>query len=248
MDTSDLMNFENSNYYDGFESTNINVVVLSKLEITQMIDLLAKPSNTETLRKALDELCVFIKNFDKYESFDWSESFSNILVCLFDHLKNQDVFYILLPYDFNQSESFQITFISLQNVIQTKALAALRELLQNKSMEFSNYIELTILSLIEQYKDTPNEASKVVEDVVYTAAIRLPPESSIRVLKPLIEAAEYPKNLIAIRMLQKILETLNEDLCRKIVSDILSALLTVSFRFDWAQINSSIDFFFEFRF
>ncbi len=87
------------------------------------------------------------------------------------------------------------------------------------------------MNLIEQYKDTPNEASKIVEDVVYTAAIRLPPEPSIRILKPLIETAEYPKNLIAIRMLQKILEVLNEDICRIIISDILSALLTVIFFF-----------------
>ncbi len=104
----------------------------------------------------------------------------------------------------------------------------MRELLQYHYKEFSNYIELTILKLIEQYKETSNDVSKLVEDVIYTAARCLPPEPCIRVLKPLIESPIYPKNLISIRMLHKTLENINVDLCRRLLPDILSGLLVVS--------------------
>jgi CLIP-associating protein 1/2 len=45
------------------------------------------------------------------------------------------------------------------------------------------------------------------------------------VLKPLIETAEYPKNLIAIRMMQKSIEQMSVDLCSRLLPDILNALL-----------------------
>jgi CLIP-associating protein 1/2 len=108
--------------------------------------------------------------------------------------------------------------------IQT--LIALRELLQFQYREFSNYIELTIMKLIEKYKESPpNELSKLVEEVICTAARCLPPEPCARVLKPLIETAEYPKNLIAIRMMQKTIDQMNIDLCSRLLPDILNALL-----------------------
>jgi hypothetical protein len=105
-------------------------------------------------------------------------------------------------------------------------MMALRELLQFQYKEFANYIELTILKLIEKYKDSPpNELSKLVEEVICTAARCLPPEPCARVLKPLIETAEYPKNLMAIRMMQKTIDQMNLELCNKLLPDILNALL-----------------------
>ncbi len=69
----------------------------------------------------------------------------------------------------------------------------------------------------------------MVEEVIYTAAHCLSPEQCIFVLKPIIETPEYPKNLIAIRMLEKILQSnMTSDLCRRHLGDILSPLLIVS--------------------
>jgi CLIP-associating protein 1/2 len=103
---------------------------------------------------------------------------------------------------------------------------ALRELLQFQYKEFANYIELTILKLIEKFKESPpNELSKLVEEVICTAARCLPPEPCARVLKPLIETADYPKNLIAIRMMQKTIDQMDADLCDRLLLDILNALL-----------------------
>lgn len=105
-------------------------------------------------------------------------------------------------------------------------MMALRELLQFQYKEFANYIELTILKLIEKYKESPpNELSKLVEEVICTAARCLPPEPCSRVLKPLIETAEYPKNLMAIRMMQKTIEQMNPELCSRLMPEILGCLL-----------------------
>jgi CLIP-associating protein 1/2 len=139
----------------------------------------------------------------------WNENFKNILFCLFNHL------------DTSSNEN-----INSDQALEIQTLYALRELLSFQYKEFSNYIELTILKLVEKYKESPpNEVSKVVEEVICTAARCLPPEPCARVLKPLIETAEYPKNLMAIRMMQKTIDQMNFELCNKLLPDILNALL-----------------------
>lgn len=139
----------------------------------------------------------------------WNENFKNILFCLFNHL------------DTSSNEN-----LNSDQALEIQTLYALRELLSFQYKEFSNYIELTILKLVEKYKESPpNEVSKVVEEVICTAARCLPPEPCARVLKPLIETAEYPKNLMAIRMMQKTIDQMNFELCNKLLPDILNALL-----------------------
>jgi CLIP-associating protein 1/2 len=82
------------------------------------------------------------------------------------------------------------------------------------------------MKLIEKYKESPpNELSKLIEEVICTAARCLPPEPCARVLKPLIEKGDYPKNLIAIRMMQKTIDQMNVELCLKQLPEILNALL-----------------------
>jgi CLIP-associating protein 1/2 len=149
----------------------------------------------------------------------WNENFKNILFCLFNHL------------DTSSNEN-----LSIDQALEIQTLIALRELLQFQYKEFSNYIELTILKLVEKYKESPpNEISKVVEEVICTAARCLPPEPCARVLKPLIETADYPKNLMAIRMMQKTIDQMNAELCNKLLPDILNALLIA-----WDSSHSSV--------
>lgn len=155
--------------------------------------------------KHLKDLTDLIKTGNRPEC-KWNENFKNILFCLFNHL----------DYSTNDSND--------QLALQT--MMALRELLQFQYKEFENYIELTILKLIEKYKESPpNELSKLVEEVICTAARCLPPEPCARVLKPLIETAEYPKNLMAIRMMQKTIDQMNSELCNRLLPDILNCLL-----------------------
>jgi CLIP-associating protein 1/2 len=161
-------------------------------------------NNQDQMIQILNDLSQTIQFGSKIDS-KLSENFSTILIRLFDLLPNKEM------------------------SIQLSALTTLRDLLQFHSKEFSNYIELTICKLVDQYKEPQNEVSKTVEEVIYTAAQCLSPEQSICVLKPIIQAPEYPKNLIAIRMLEKILNvSVNNEMCRRYLGDILTPLLTVS--------------------
>jgi CLIP-associating protein 1/2 len=65
----------------------------------------------------------------------------------------------------------------------------------------------------------------MVEEVICTAARCLPPEPCARILKPLIETADFPKNLMAIRMMQKTIDQMSVELSNKLLQDILNALL-----------------------
>lgn len=155
--------------------------------------------------KAMKDLTDLIKTGNRPEC-KWNENFKNVLLCLFNHLDAPDS--------------------TPDQALTLQTLKALRELLQFQYKEFANYIELTILRLIDKFRESPaNDASKLVEEVIYTAARCLPPEQCARVLKPLIEKAEYPKNLIAIRMMQKTIDQMSADLCNRLLGDNLSALL-----------------------
>ena len=179
---------------------NINYVIASLSSQTSSI------STGEKL-KSMKELTELIKAGNRPEC-KWNENFKSILFCLFNHM------------DLTSTENNADQALALQTLI------ALRELLQFQYKEFANYIELTIMKLIEKYKDTPpNEMSKLVEEVICTAARCLPPEPCARVLKPLIETAEYPKNLMAIRMMQKTIDQMNFDLCSRLLPDLLNCLL-----------------------
>ncbi len=154
------------------------------------------------------ELTELIKTGNRPEC-KWNENFKTVLFCLFNHLDATVA-----------SENTPDQALAIQT------LSALRELLQFQYKEFSNYIELTIMKLIDRYRDTPpTELSKLVEEVVYTAARCLPPEPCARTLKPLIETADYPKNLIAIKMLQKCIHQMSVECCMRLKGDLVKSLL-----------------------
>jgi len=179
--------------------------------MSYVIQSLAIDTNTITISerlKSMKDLTDLIKAGNRPES-KWNENFKEILLCLFNHLDWKSS---------NENMNDQAL------VLQT--LTAFRELLQFQYKEFSNYIELTILKLIDKYKESPpNELSKLVEEVIVTAARCLPPEPCARVLKPLIESSEYPRNLMAIRMMQKTIDQMSHELATKLLPDLLNCLL-----------------------
>jgi CLIP-associating protein 1/2 len=142
----------------------------------------------------------------------WNENFKNVLFCLFNHLD------LTLN---NTNENTSHSDLAMQT------LCAFRELLQFQYKEFSNYIELTLMKLIDKYRDTPpTELTKLIEETIYTAARCLPAEACTRVLRPLIETGDYPKNLMAIKMLQKtIQQQMSVELCNRIRADLIKSLL-----------------------
>ena len=208
--------------------------------IESILESLNCSTSNEHLIQTLNDLSQTIQFGNKSDS-KWNENFNNVLLRLFDYMTHTEVRPInhFIFFFF-----FSIYFI-LQTSIQLSALSSLRDLLQFHSKEFLNFIELTICKLVDHFKDTQTEVSKMVEEVIYTAAHCLPPEQCLFVLKPIIETPEYPKNLISIRMLEKILQVnMTIDLCRKCLGDILTPLLIVSFKkfslfYSFRQILSS---------
>ena len=195
--------------------------------IDLIIDALSSNSSTnEQLIQTFSELSQTIQFGTKFDS-KLSENFSTILIRIFDFLPNKDV---SLRGDF--VVLYFLYFLCFKANVQLSALTSLRDLLQFHSKEFSNYIELTICKLVDNYKDIQNEVSKMVEEVLYTTVQCLSPEQCIFVLKPIIVAKtdpkEFPKSLIALRMLEKILlNSANNEMCRRYLGDILPPLLIV---------------------
>ncbi|CAF0708573.1 unnamed protein product [Brachionus calyciflorus] len=179
----------------------------------------ANPPSTSEKLKAMKDLTDLIKSGNRPEC-KWEENFKCVLVNLFNYFEQ-----------FSMSNEN-----TLDQAFDTQTLLCLRELLQFQYKEFQKYTELTIVKLLSIYRETPqNELHKLVEDVVYTAARCLPPETTANVLKPIIEQAEYPKNLIAIRMLQKTVEQMSPELGNRLLNDMLSALL-----FAWDSPHSPV--------
>lgn len=61
-----------------------------------------------------------------------------------------------------------------------------------------------------------------------TVAEILPPEVVIRVLKPLIQMAEYPVNQAAIKMLNKLVEAHQPSIVAAALPEIMPGLIKVS--------------------
>ena len=197
-------------------STTSNSTALPLPNLNGIVAVLsnnALPLSSADKYRAMKELTELIKAGNRPEC-KWNENFKTVLFCLFNHL-DQSVTNSAVT-----SNNEDTTGLAVQT------LQALRELLQFQYKEFANYIELTLMKLIDKYRDqAPCELSKLVEECIYTAARCLPPEPCARVLKPLIESADYPKNLIAIKMLQKTIQQMSVDVCNRLKGDLIKSLL-----------------------
>ncbi len=73
------------------------------------------------------------------------------------------------------------------------------------------------------------QITRSAEQAAHAAAEHLPAESTIRVLKPIIEQAKYPMNQSAIAMLQKTIELMSKETCIDLMPEMIPPLLTVNF-------------------
>ncbi|XP_019629942.1 PREDICTED: CLIP-associating protein 1-like isoform X14 [Branchiostoma belcheri] len=96
--------------------------------------------------------------------------------------------------------------------IRALSLRALREILRNQPARFKSYAELTIMKILEAHKDVQKEVVRAAEETCSTAANSLQAEQCVRVLCPIVQTAEYPINLAAIKMLTKVVEMMAQDL------------------------------------
>ncbi|KAM5280093.1 CLIP-associating protein 1 [Ctenodactylus gundi] len=131
----------------------------------------------------------------------WEEHFKTILLLLLETLGDKD------------------------HSIRALALRVLREILRNQPARFKNYAELTIMKTLEAHKDSHKEVVRAAEEAASTLAGSIHPEQCIKVLCPIIQTADYPINLAAIKMQTKVVERIAKDSLLQLLADIIPGLL-----------------------
>ncbi|KAF8778914.1 CLIP-associating protein 1 like protein [Argiope bruennichi] len=109
--------------------------------------------------------------------------------------------------------------------VKTLALKALCELMKTKADYFQEYTELTILRILESYKDTENDVIKMADLCSAVAAIHLRPDQSIRVLTAIIHDGDMPINQAAIKMLTKAVEHHPKQIIENMLPEMMPKLI-----------------------
>ncbi|XP_069588736.1 CLIP-associating protein 1 isoform X3 [Ranitomeya imitator] len=165
-------------------------------------DLLKELSNhNERVEERKGALCELLKITREDNLGVWEEHFKTILLLLLETLGDKD------------------------HAIRALALKVLREILRNQPARFKNYAELTIMKTLEAHKDSHKEVVRAAEEAASTLASSIHPEQCIKVLCPIIQTADYPINLAAIKMQTKVIERISKESLHQILQDIIPGLL-----------------------
>ncbi|XP_058256758.1 CLIP-associating protein 1-like [Hemibagrus wyckioides] len=131
----------------------------------------------------------------------WEEHFKTMLLLLLETLGDKD------------------------HTIRALALRVLKEMLRSQPTRFRNYAELTIMKTLEAHKDSHKEVVRAAEEAAATLASSIHPEQCIKVLCPIVQTADYPIDLAAIKMQTKVIERIPEDSLYQLLPDIIPGLL-----------------------
>ncbi|XP_053094161.1 CLIP-associating protein 1-A-like isoform X7 [Pangasianodon hypophthalmus] len=131
----------------------------------------------------------------------WEEHFKTMLLLLLETLGDKD------------------------HTIRALALRVLKEILRSQPARFRNYAELTIMKTLEAHRDSHKEVVRAAEEAASTLASSIHPEQCIKVLCPIIQTADYPIDLAAIKMQTKVIERIPEESLYQLLPDIIPGLL-----------------------
>ncbi|XP_053368730.1 CLIP-associating protein 1-like isoform X11 [Clarias gariepinus] len=131
----------------------------------------------------------------------WEEHFKTMLLLLLETLADKD------------------------HTIRALALRVLKEILRSQPARFRNYAELTIMKTLEAHKDSHKEVVRAAEEAAATLASSIHPEQCIKVLCPIVQTADYPIDLAAIKMQTKVIERIPEESLYQLLPDIIPGLL-----------------------
>ncbi|XP_051967091.1 CLIP-associating protein 1-B-like [Xyrauchen texanus] len=131
----------------------------------------------------------------------WEEHFKTMLLLLLETLGDKD------------------------HTIRALALRVLKEIMRSQPARFKNYAELTIMKTLEAHKDSHKEVVRAAEETAATLASSIHSEQCTKVLCPIIQTADYPINLAAIKMQTKIIERISQDFLLQLLPDIIPGLL-----------------------
>ncbi|XP_053571771.1 CLIP-associating protein 2-like [Bombina bombina] len=113
----------------------------------------------------------------------------------------------------------------LHHIIRAMALRVLQEILKHQPSRFKNYAELTIMKTLEAHKDPHKEVIRAAEDTASTLATSISPDQCIKVLCPIIQTADYPINLAAIKMQTKVTERVSKEVLSQLLPEIIPGLI-----------------------
>ncbi|XP_005383712.1 PREDICTED: CLIP-associating protein 2 isoform X15 [Chinchilla lanigera] len=136
------------------------------------------------------------------ESFSvWDEHFKTILLLLLETLGDKEP------------------------TIRALALKVLREILRHQPARFKNYAELTVMKTLEAHKDPHKEVVRSAEEAASVLATSISAEQCIKVLCPIIQTADYPINLAAIKMQTKVIERVSKETLNLLLPEIMPGLI-----------------------
>uniref|UniRef100_A0A3Q1I9F0 TOG domain-containing protein n=1 Tax=Anabas testudineus TaxID=64144 RepID=A0A3Q1I9F0_ANATE len=131
----------------------------------------------------------------------WEEHFKTMLLLLLETLGDKD------------------------HTIRALALRVLKEILRNQPARFKNYAELTIMKTLEAHKDSHKEVVRAAEEAASAIAGSIHPEQCIKVLCPIVQTADYPINLAAIKMQTRAIERIAKEPLHQLLPDVIPGLL-----------------------
>ncbi|XP_044537100.1 CLIP-associating protein 2 isoform X1 [Gracilinanus agilis] len=165
-------------------------------------ELLKELSNhNERVEERKNALCELLKLTQEDAFGVWDEHFKTILLLLLETLGDRE------------------------HSVRALALRVLREILRNQPARFKNYAELTIMKTLEAHKDPHKEVVRSAEEAAAMLATSISPEQCIKVLCPIIQTADYPINLAAIKMQTKVTERVSKEMLAQLLPEIVPGLV-----------------------
>ncbi|KAJ8334822.1 hypothetical protein SKAU_G00404610 [Synaphobranchus kaupii] len=194
------------NYSDDsslLKDSTVSLALYSSSDQSEMVagilkDLSNHEARVEERKAALSELMKLIR--DK-QLLVWDEHFKTILLLLLETLGDRE------------------------HVIRALALRVLKEILNRQPSRFKNYAELTIMKVLEAHKDTHKEVVRAAEETAAMLATSIGPEQCLKVLCPIIQTAEYPMNLAAIKMQTKVFQPIPREAMIQLLPEIVPGLI-----------------------
>ncbi|XP_060948752.1 CLIP-associating protein 2 [Limanda limanda] len=175
----------------------------SSLDQSELVaELLKELSNhNERIEERKSALCELIKLIRENTLQVWDEHFKTILLLLLETMGDRE------------------------HGIRTLALRVLREILCKQPWRFKNYAELTIMKALESHKDPHKEVVRAAEETAAMLALSISPDQCIKVLCPIIQSADYPINLAAIKMQSKVVERIPREGLMSLLPEIVPGLI-----------------------
>ncbi|XP_036950005.1 CLIP-associating protein 2 isoform X18 [Acanthopagrus latus] len=175
----------------------------SNLDQSELVaELLKELSNhNERIEERKAALCELLKLIRENTLQVWDEHFKTILLLLLETMGDRE------------------------HVIRTLALRVLKEILSKQPWRFKNYAELTIMKALEAHKDPHKEVVRAAEETAAMLALSISPDQCIKVLCPIIQSADYPINLAAIKMQTKVVERVPRDGLISLLPEIVPGLI-----------------------